>query len=312
MPQLSALVVDDSSTSRMLLTKILKKMEIHCEQATSGEDALSQLSWYHPDFIFLDHLMPGMDGFETLRALKNSDETRNIPVIMYTSQHAHRYYEEAHELGAAGVISKQIDRDKLYQMIRRLCLDTPNNVTTNVTANVNKTQASAQESQDDVQIPTVYDEVKDTLSAQVEASTASLVAARISTLETAYEELHEENRILRLELTQTKVQQEELKHKSQHFSFPQLVLAIFLAIALFGSTFTWFTTQKIEQAYIETQSRISIMGELIDEMLSLINSKDNSTANQHTPPSQYSLGADSKSDLDPTQNATQLSEPFAE
>lgn len=251
MSQISALVVDDSSTSRMLLTKILKKMEVHCEQATSGEDAISQLGWYHPDFIFLDHMMPGMDGFETLKALKQNPETKHIPVIMYTSQHAHRYYEEAHQLGAAGVISKQIDRDKLYLMLNRLCL-------------------SSNEKQDDDEVPTVYDEVQKNLSSSLGDNNNSLLVARISTLETAYEELHEENRVLRLEQTQTKVQLEELKHKSQHFSFPQVVLSAFLALALFGSTFTWFTTQKIEQAYIETQTRINIMNELIDEIIDLL------------------------------------------
>lgn len=255
MSQLSALVVDDSSTSRMLLTKILKKMDVHCEQATSGEDAISQLGWYHPDFIFLDHLMPGMDGFETLRVLKGNPETKNIPVIMYTSQHAHRYYEEAHELGAAGVISKQIDRDKLYQMLNRLCQDNG-------------------EDKDKEDVPTVYQEVREEISQSMEDPSHGLVFARLSTLETAYEELHEENRVLRLELTQTKVQQEELKHRSQHFSFPQLILSVFLALALFGSTFTWFTTQKIEQAYVETQSRIVIMNELIDEIIDLLEQRN--------------------------------------
>ena len=254
MSQISALVVDDSSTSRMLLTKILKKMEVHCEQATSGEDAISQLGWYHPDFIFLDHMMPGMDGFETLKALKQNPETKHIPVIMYTSQHAHRYYEEAHKLGAAGVISKQIDRDKLYLMLNRLCL--------------NDSEKPAED-----EVPTVYDEVQKNLSHSLEDNSNSLLVARISTLETAYEELHEENRVLRLELTQAKVQLEELKHKSQHFSFPQIVLSTFLALALFGSTFTWFTTQKIEQAYIETQTRVNIMNELIDEIIDLLEQK---------------------------------------
>ena len=191
MSQISALVVDDSSTSRMLLTKILKKMEVHCEQATSGEDAISQLSWYHPDFIFLDHLMPGMDGFETLTELKKNPETKHIPVIMYTSQHAHRYYEEAHKLGAAGVIAKQIDRDKLYLMLNRLC---------------QSTEETSNEKDSDV--PTVYEEVQKNLTQSIDDSDNGLLFARISTLETAYEELHEENRTLRLELTLPKVQQE--------------------------------------------------------------------------------------------------------
>ncbi len=249
MSNISALVVDDSSTSRILLTKILKKMDIHCEQACSGEDALSQLSWFHPNFIFLDHLMPGMDGFETLKKLKASDHTKHIPVIMYTSQHAHTYYEEAHRLGAAGVISKQIDRDKLYLMLNRLCL-------------------SAQNESD---VPTVFNEVQKELSSEIESGAHSAkLFARISTLETAYEELHEENRILRLELTQFRVQQEELQHKNQHFSTPQLILASFLALSLFGSTFSWFTTQKIEQGYQETQVRIHQVNDLIDEIIQLL------------------------------------------
>lgn len=250
MARLSALVVDDSSTSRMLLTKILKKMEVHCEQATSGEDALSQLSWFLPDFIFLDHIMPGMDGFETLKRLKQSPDTKHIPVIMYTSQHAHRYYEEAHTLGAAGVISKQIDRDKLYLMLNRLCLKKEHD-----------------------EIPTVYEEVQKNLSQSIDKTSNSLLLARISTLETAYEELQEESRQLRLEATESKAQQEELRYQNQHFSLPQLVTSLFLALALFASTFTWFTTQKIEQAYIETQGRIETMNDLIDEIIDLLEQK---------------------------------------
>lgn len=226
-------------------------MDIHCEQASSGEDAISQLSWFHPDFIFLDHLMPGMDGFETLKLIKSNPETQNIPVIMYTSQHAHKYYEEAHALGAAGVISKQIDRDKLYLMISRICL--------------NKT--------DDKDVPTIYQEVQRNLESNIRETSHSKILARLSTLETAYEELHEENRALKIELAQTSLEQEELKLKTQHISWPQVIITLFLALALFGSTFTWFTTQRIETSYTETQTRISSMNHLIDEILNYLESK---------------------------------------
>ena len=252
MSQTNALVVDDSSTSRMLLTKILRKMDIHCEQASSGEDAISQLSWYHPDFIFLDHLMPGMDGFQTLKVIKNNADTKHIPVIMYTSQHAHKYYEEAHAHGAAGVISKQIDRDKLYLMINRLCLN----------------------HKDDQDVPTVYEEMQKNLEQSIDEISISKLIARISTLETAYEELHEENRSLKLELTQDKAEHEEWRHKNQSFSLPHLFITLFLAIALFGSTFTWFTTQRIEKSYVETQQRIGVISELIDEIIDFLETKD--------------------------------------
>jgi CheY-like chemotaxis protein len=232
----------------MLLTKILRKMDVHCEQASSGEDALSQLSWYRPNFIFLDHLMPGMDGFETLKAIKNNPETKNIPVIMYTSQHAHKYYEEAHALGAAGVISKQIDRDKLYLMISRICL---NNST-------------------DANIPTVYQEVQKNLESSINELSNSKILARMSTLETAYEELHEENRSLKLELAQTTADNEDWRLKNQNVSIPQIIITVFLALALFGSTFTWFTTQRIESNYILVQKRLSLMNELVEEIIDFL------------------------------------------
>ncbi len=252
MAETNALVVDDSATSRMLLTKILRKMDVHCEQASSGEDALSQLSWYHPDFIFLDHLMPGMDGFETLKAIKSNPDTQNIPVVMYTSQHAHKYYEEAHALGAAGVISKQIDRDKLYLMISRICLNKHGT---------------------DKDVPTVYQEVQKNLENSINELSNSKILARMTTLETAYEELHEENRNLRLELAQTKADTEEIRRKRQNITMPQIIITVFLALALFGSTFTWFTTQRIESSYVSTQTRLSMLNELIDEIIDYLESK---------------------------------------
>lgn len=250
MSQSSALVVDDSSTSRMILTKILRKMDIHCEQASSGEDALSHLSWFRPNFIFLDHLMPGMDGFQTLKRLKQNPATRDIPVVMYTSQHAHKYYEEAHKLGAAGVISKQIDRDKLYLMINNLCM--------------NKVETKAEE---DV-VPTVYQEVQKKVEQAVDDASISKLVARISTLETAYEELNEENRSIKLELAEVKADQAQ-HNKRKSISVSQILMTLFLAFALFGSTFTWFTTQRIEQSYINTQKQIQVMSKLIDDVIDL-------------------------------------------
>ena len=249
--QSNALVVDDSATSRLMLTKILTKMDIHCEQSNSGEDALSQLSWYHPDFIFLDHLMPGMDGFETLKKIKKNPDTRHIPVIMYTSQHAHKYYEEAHALGAAGVISKQIDRDKLYLLLNRICL----------------------KSEEEFSIPTVYEEVHKSVEKTVDESSIAKLVARISTLETAYEELHEEHRHTRIKLAKNEADLEEARAGQNQLSWPQIVIIIFLAAALFGTSFTWFSTQRIEQYYEQSLRQLTAMHQLVDEMVDLLESQ---------------------------------------
>ncbi len=115
----NALIVDDSATARIMLARVLKSMEIESRQAKSGEEALKLLADDHPGLIFLDHLMPGMDGFQTLRALKSNAQTRHIPVIMYTSQGAAKYQEEARLLGASGVITKQVDRNQLYLLVEK-------------------------------------------------------------------------------------------------------------------------------------------------------------------------------------------------
>jgi CheY-like chemotaxis protein len=249
--QSNALVVDDSATSRLMLTKILTRMDIHCEQATSGEEALAQLAQHHPDFVFLDHLMPGMDGFETLRQIKKNPDTRHIPVIMYTSQHAHKYYEEAHALGAAGVISKQIDRDKLYLLLNRICL----------------------KSDDEITIPTVYDEVHKSVQSSVDDSSAAKLVARISTLETAYEELHDEHRATRIKLAKNEAELEELRANQNQIAWPQVVIIVFLSAALFGTSFTWFSTQRIEQHYQQSLRQLTTMNQLVDEMVDLLESQ---------------------------------------
>lgn len=120
MTEKSALIVDDSATARIMLARVLTSMDVAVKQSKSGEEALKLLKTYTPDLIFLDHLMPGMDGFQTLKAIKSNPATRDIPVVMYTSQNALRYQEEAKALGAVGVVTKQVDREQLYLLVERI------------------------------------------------------------------------------------------------------------------------------------------------------------------------------------------------
>ena len=76
-------------------------------RAGSAEEAIDYLIRQRPDVIFLDHLMPGMDGFEALTAIKNDPRTATIPVMMYTSQEGELYLSQARALGAMGVLPKQ-------------------------------------------------------------------------------------------------------------------------------------------------------------------------------------------------------------
>jgi len=106
MPNKRALIVDDSSTAQYRLKKMLRSYNLDIDTADSGEAALRYLAHQSPDVIFMDHLMPGMDGFRALQIIKSHPETATIPVIMYTSKSGDLYTGQARALGALDVVSK--------------------------------------------------------------------------------------------------------------------------------------------------------------------------------------------------------------
>ncbi len=112
-----ALIIDDSPTALAVLSRMLRRLQVTVDTVLSGEEALIYLKDHLPDIIFLDHIMPGMDGFEALRSIKGSARTKAIPVVMYTSQKERKYAEEAKQLGAVDVINKQVTGGILSQVL---------------------------------------------------------------------------------------------------------------------------------------------------------------------------------------------------
>ncbi|MEM1156580.1 MAG: response regulator, partial [Pseudomonadota bacterium] len=115
----NALVVDDSSTARTILKHQLGHFDVTVESAHDGSHALKLLRNHKPDVIFLDHVMPGLDGFEVLQRLKADSSTRRIPVVMYTSQAAPKYIREAMILGAVAVIPKNVSDEQLARALNK-------------------------------------------------------------------------------------------------------------------------------------------------------------------------------------------------
>lgn len=115
----NALVVDDSRTARMVLKSQLSQFDVTVESAPDGGQALDLLRdhAHAPDVIFLDHVMPGLDGFQVLARLKKDQSTKNIPVVMYTSQAAPQYIKEAKSLGAIAVIPKNVSDEELAEAL---------------------------------------------------------------------------------------------------------------------------------------------------------------------------------------------------
>jgi CheY-like chemotaxis protein len=103
-----ALVVDDSKSARVILSRMLEKYDIEVDMAESAEQAIEYLKDNRPDSIFMDHLMPGMDGLQAVQAIKGNPQTAMIPIMMYTSQEGELYVGQARALGALGVLPKQV------------------------------------------------------------------------------------------------------------------------------------------------------------------------------------------------------------
>ena len=117
----TALIVDDSSTAQYRLKKMLRPYNLQIDAVDSGEAALDYLARKLPDVIFMDHLMPGMDGLRALQIIKSHPETAMVPVIMYTAQSGDLYTGQARALGALDVVSKDtinaMDLSKVMQAI---------------------------------------------------------------------------------------------------------------------------------------------------------------------------------------------------
>jgi len=116
----TALIVDDSKTARKVLQKMLEVHDLAVDNAESAEAALTYLSEHRPDIIFMDHEMPGMDGFEAVSAIKKNPATATIPIMMYTAQEGELYVGQSRALGAVGVLPKQVEPVELSKVLKSL------------------------------------------------------------------------------------------------------------------------------------------------------------------------------------------------
>ena len=114
------LVVDDSKSARFMLRKMLGKINLTADLAESGEEALDYLKDNQPDAIFMDHMMPGLNGLETVQKIKTNPETAVIPVVMYTSQDGDEYEKNVISHGVVDILPKPATADNLNAVVRKL------------------------------------------------------------------------------------------------------------------------------------------------------------------------------------------------
>lgn len=115
-----ALVVDDDYLLLRLVELNLAKVGVKVCTAQTGREALRLAATKKPDVILLDIMMPGMDGYEVLRQLKASGETKDIPIIMLTAKTGAEDRERCQEMGAAAYVTKPFKLEELRETVKRL------------------------------------------------------------------------------------------------------------------------------------------------------------------------------------------------
>jgi CheY-like chemotaxis protein len=118
----SILVIDDDATARELLSEHLKAEGFAVETAAGGVEGLKRAKELRPTAITLDVMMPDLDGWSVLAALRQDPELADIPVIMATIVDEHR---RGIALGAAGYLTKPIDRERLHRLVSRFRASAP-------------------------------------------------------------------------------------------------------------------------------------------------------------------------------------------
>ncbi|MEJ2692597.1 MAG: response regulator [Candidatus Thiodiazotropha sp.] len=113
-----AFLVDDSKSARIVLSRLLKKSGFdQVDMAESGEEALEQLKNITPDAIFVDFLMDGMDGLETINEIKKDPRFVTTPVVMCTANEGDEYVRAAVDHGALGILAKPPTDQSLGEII---------------------------------------------------------------------------------------------------------------------------------------------------------------------------------------------------
>ena len=115
---LKVMVIDDSKTIRRTAETLLKKEGCTVVTATDGFEALSKITDHHPDIIFVDIMMPRLDGYQTCALIKNNRVFKSTPVIMLSSKDGLFDKARGRIVGSEQYLTKPFTRDELLGAIR--------------------------------------------------------------------------------------------------------------------------------------------------------------------------------------------------
>ncbi|MCP3868971.1 MAG: response regulator [Gammaproteobacteria bacterium] len=116
---LKVMVIDDSKTIRRTAEILLKKAGCQVFTATDGFEALALIADNHPDLIFVDIMMPRLDGYQTCALIKNNEAFKRTPVIMLSSKDGLFDRAKGRIVGSEQYLTKPFTKKELLGAIRR-------------------------------------------------------------------------------------------------------------------------------------------------------------------------------------------------
>jgi len=123
--QKKILIVEDEESLLKLESILLTTKGFHVQGVATGTAALKAVAEDPPDLILLDIMLPEMDGFEVCRQIKNSPQTRHIPVILLTAKKSPEDMSRGKQVGADHYMTKPFKSSMVIASIERLLSSTP-------------------------------------------------------------------------------------------------------------------------------------------------------------------------------------------
>src|SRR5439155_22782707 len=113
------LVVDDDARNIFALTSLLENQEVEVVSATNGRQAIDIIkSTPNLSMVLMDIMMPEMDGYETMREIRNVPEFRTLPILALTAKAMKCDREKCLDVGASDYIAKPVNSDQLVSLMR--------------------------------------------------------------------------------------------------------------------------------------------------------------------------------------------------
>ncbi len=114
---LKVLIIDDSKTIRRTAELLLEKVGCQVVSAIDGFDALSKITEHQPQLIFIDIMMPRLDGYQTCALIKNNANYKHIPVVMLSSKDGLFDKAKGRVVGADEYLTKPFSKEELFLVL---------------------------------------------------------------------------------------------------------------------------------------------------------------------------------------------------